>query len=239
MCKIIKINLTAEFIWMFLASIFPITVIHAQETNIIKGMQNGIFSEVMILQSEPLADPKKPPPQITTQTYSEKNLSRLAKSLIFVDSDPDKCEIIEMDVRSGEKKVLYQPKRCFPKLIVFSRTKFILVYHNKNPYVTRRKVTPVKNWQEGDQIVELTFEFSNRKSVLSASTKRVGDTDSPMAMGITLKVQDKDEIVIADRQSRASLMGRYLINYGYAQELYDLETGEVIRELFASSWVYE
>jgi len=333
----------------FFALLFSISNAYAQDTVIIKGMPGGMIPEVIIQQSESQVAPIKPPPQITTQKFSKKNLSRLAKSLIFVDTDPEKCKIIEMDVRSGATNVLFQPKLCFPRLIVFSSTKFILVYHDaiqdislipalkagpiikhpkplsrknttlskysyagydakgkltlmmastypwddeygffykyrsgnwvlvrekkclkfewcghdeiepkrgnaffwgeelnvwhekqkENPYITQRKVTPVKNWQDGDQSIELTFGFSGRKSVLSVYTRRGGDADTPIAFGVKLKVQAKEEIELADGQSRAYLMGKYLLKYGYAQELYDLETGEVIRELFDSAWVYE
>ena len=113
---------------VFLALLLPVITTQAQETLVIKGIQNGFVPEAIILQSESQTVPKKHPPQITTQKFSEKNLSRLAKSLIFIEGGGSKCAINEMDIRTGTRKVIYQPKRCFLKLIVRSRTKFIFVY---------------------------------------------------------------------------------------------------------------
>lgn len=338
--------------WYFFVLFFFISTSYAQDTVIIKTIPGSMIPEVIIQQAESQETTKKPPPKITSQKFSEKNLSRLAKSLIFVEGGERRCAINEMDARTGARKIIYQPKRCFLKLIVRNSKKFILIYdgvlqeislspvlkegsiikhpnpikrkdtslseyyyagydkkgnlsivmrsfylwddeysflykhrngkwelvnekkcnrfewcgyeelyperkssffwgeelnpwhekQGKNPYVTQRKVTAVGNEYNGDRIYELTFNFSGRKSVLIINTSQGGDTGSTLTMRMTLKVQDKAEIEITNRQSSASLMGKYLINYGFwgdGHKLYDIGTGEVLSVLFTSSWVYE
>ena len=161
MHRIFKKISAPEILWICVISIFHISASHAQDTQVI--ISNGIYPGIIIQQSDSRTTPKKPPPIITTQKFSEKNFSRLAKSLIFVEGGESKCAINEMDVRTGARKVIYQLKRCFLKLIVRNSKKFIFVYGDaiqeislspvlkegpiiKHPKSTKRKDTSLSEY---------------------------------------------------------------------------------------------
>lgn len=119
------------------------------------------------------------------------------------------------------------------------------IWHDKqkgNPYITGR-TSETEAWGEYTATTTaLTFDFAGKQSVLSYLTIPGPDTGMPLTMGVSLTVQGKHTVKLADEQCDTSLMGKYLVLYrfwGAGTELIDLESGRsVLGRLKIAEWMY-
>ena len=65
---------------------------------------------------------------VSNETGNKQN--RLASSLYYIEARDEACTIREMKLRNGEERVLYTPKKCPDKFMVFSNNHILLVFKN-------------------------------------------------------------------------------------------------------------
>lgn len=115
-------------------------------------------------------------------------------------------------------------------------------WHTKqkgNPYVIKRNVSNKDPFLDK---TDLIFKFEASSSKLSIGTQSGPDTGATLTMGMSLKTQSEAEQVICPNQCSAILMGKYLLVEvfwgGRTHNLYDLETGKLVKKLSHYQWGY-
>lgn len=120
------------------------------------------------------------------------------------------------------------------------------VWHDnqkENPYVTGRKFQKEK--KSGDETYttwDLLFEINGKRSILTYVTMPGPDTGAIETMGVKLKVEGKETMVLHEGQCETELMGRYLLlkHFGIrGSELVDLENGKsLLSKIKLTRWIY-